>query len=65
MQAEALAAVRATRASGIVVMPCGSGKTSVFLQAAHFQQQPGAKASLEARRGPLVLPALSLVTCHL
>ncbi len=33
-QAEALAAIRSTQLSGIVVLPCGSGKTSVFLQAA-------------------------------
>ncbi len=33
-QAQALEAIRATRASGIVVLPCGAGKTAVFLQAA-------------------------------
>lgn len=36
VQAEALSALRAAApASGIVVLPCGTGKTSVFLQAAH------------------------------
>lgn len=34
VQAQALAAIRATKHPGIVVMPCGSGKTSVFVQAA-------------------------------
>ena len=33
-QAQALAAIRATDKSGIVVLPCGAGKTAVFLQAA-------------------------------
>ena len=33
-QAQALEAIRATDKSGIVVLPCGAGKTAVFLQAA-------------------------------
>lgn len=33
-QAQALEAIRATTESGIVVLPCGAGKTAVFLQAA-------------------------------
>jgi len=33
-QAQALEAIRATSDSGIVVLPCGAGKTAVFLQAA-------------------------------
>ena len=34
VQAEALQVIRSTKSSGIVILPCGSGKTSVFLQAA-------------------------------
>ena len=34
VQEEALEAIRGTASPGIVVMPCGSGKTSVFVQAA-------------------------------
>ena len=34
VQGEALEAIRGTGLPGIVVMPCGSGKTSVFVQAA-------------------------------
>jgi len=33
-QAQALEAIRETAESGIVVLPCGAGKTAVFLQAA-------------------------------
>jgi len=33
-QAQALEAIRATSDSGIIVLPCGAGKTAVFLQAA-------------------------------
>ena len=33
-QVQALEAIRATTQSGIVILPCGAGKTAVFLQAA-------------------------------